>query len=257
MFKHHGKKRTRRHNIQIAIVLSFIAGIVNATGFLAFHELTTNVTGHFALFIDDLANFNFWKGAKYFLFILSFLIGSFTSGFLIEMFRENKKLNVYLIPSLIECLILFIIGISSNFIEVSFTNLMACSLLFVMGLQNAFVTKISDAVVRTTHLTGLFTDLGIELSYLFFPKSHANRDKLISNIKLRMYIITFFFAGGMMGGYIYSELYWGLNTLNVAGLILLLSLFYDDMRLHTIKTTRRFQRLRRMRYARKLIRKVD
>ncbi|MGI9526728.1 MAG: YoaK family protein [Weeksellaceae bacterium] len=248
MFRHHGKKRTRRHNLQIAIVLSFIAGIVNATGFLAFHELTTNVTGHFALFIDDLAHFNFWKGAKYFLFILSFLIGSFTSGFLIEMFRENKKLNVYLIPTIIECLILFIMGISSNFIEITYQNLMTCSLLFVMGLQNAFVTKISDAVVRTTHLTGLFTDLGIELSYLLFPKSHKNRDKLITNIKLRLYIITFFFIGGMVGGFIFSELQWGLNTLNVAGLILLLSLFYDDMRLQTIKTTRRLKERRRKRH---------
>jgi anti-anti-sigma regulatory factor len=33
---------------------------------------------------------------------------------------------------------------------------------FVMGLQNATVTEISGAVVRTTHLTGVLTDLGLE-----------------------------------------------------------------------------------------------
>jgi uncharacterized membrane protein YoaK (UPF0700 family) len=43
-------------------------------------------------------------------------------------------------------------------------------MLFAMGMQNAMVTKISQSIVRTTHLTGLFTDLGIELSQLFFYK---------------------------------------------------------------------------------------
>jgi uncharacterized membrane protein YoaK (UPF0700 family) len=62
MFRHQGNGRTFKHNLQLAIVLSFVAGIVNVVGFLALSQLTTNVTGHFALFINDLANFQFWKG---------------------------------------------------------------------------------------------------------------------------------------------------------------------------------------------------
>ena len=46
MFRHQGKSRTLKHNLRIATVLSFVAGIVNVTGFLAFKQLTTNVTGH-------------------------------------------------------------------------------------------------------------------------------------------------------------------------------------------------------------------
>ena len=77
MFRHQGKSRTLKHNLRIATVLSFVAGIVNVTGFLSFKQLTTNVTGHFALFINDVANFEFWKGTIYFLYIFLFLFGSF------------------------------------------------------------------------------------------------------------------------------------------------------------------------------------
>ncbi len=241
MFRHQGKTRTLKHNLRIATILSFVAGTVNVTGFLFFGQLTTNVTGHFALFINDLANFNFWKGAKYFIYILSFLTGSFMSSFLIERFRENKKMNVFVLPTIIECFILFSIALLSNLIEIKFPDIIVCLLLFAMGLQNSFVTKISNAVVRTTHLTGLFTDLGIELSQLFFPATHPNTKKLKATIKLRIYIILSFFTGGLVGGYFYSEVQLHLNTLIIGGITLVISLFYDDIRYSLIKTKRKYQ----------------
>ncbi|MBN7816959.1 DUF1275 domain-containing protein [Algoriphagus sp. YJ13C] len=230
MFRHQGKSRTLKHNLRIAIVLSLVAGIVNVSGFLAFKQLTTNVTGHFALFINDVADFAFWKGLIYFLYIFSFLLGSFLSGFLIEKFKENKKLNVFLIPTLIEGLILIIVGGLSNTLVEIYPDLLVCCLLFAMGLQNSYVTKISNAVVRTTHLTGLFTDLGIDISQLFFPKEYPNREKLKAGIKLRISIISSFFLGGLIGGFLYSKTELGLKTLLVAALILIASLFYDDFR---------------------------
>lgn len=242
MFKHQGKKRTVKHNLRIAIVLSFVAGIVNVSGILAFNELTTNVTGHFALFIKDVADFKFWKGTIYFLYIFSFLFGSFSSNILIETFKENKKLNVFVIPTLIECVILSGVAIMSNSSQFN-AELMVCLLLFAMGLQNSFVTKLSNAVVRTTHLTGLFTDLGIELSQLLFPKTHPNRKELKSTIKLRLYIIAFFFLGGLSAGFFYSTLELKLNTLIIGVIILIISLFYDDMRLKYIRVKRRQKRL--------------
>ena len=240
MFRHQGKSRTLKHNLRIATILSFVAGIVNVTGYLAFKQLTTNVTGHFALFINDLAHFNFWKGTIYFLYIFSFLFGSFLSSFLIEKYRESKKLNVFVLPTIIECLVLILIGSLSNFIEMESINVLICLLLFAMGLQNSFVTKISNAVVRTTHLTGLFTDLGIDLSLLCFPKLDTKKQKLKSNIKLRVFIILFFFAGGLTGGFFYSKLELKLNTLILAALFLLLSLFFDDFRYQAIKARRKY-----------------
>ena len=240
MFRHQGKSRTLKHNLRIATILSFVAGIVNVTGYLSFRQLTTNVTGHFALFIYDVAGFQFWKGTIYFLYIFSFLFGSFLSSFLIEKYRENKKLNVFFLPTIIECLILISIGLLSNIIEIKYPNFIICLLLFAMGIQNSFVTKISNAIVRTTHLTGLFTDLGIDISQLFFPKSHPKKEKLKENIKLRIYIILFFFAGGLIGGLFYSRFNLKLNTLIFGALILLISLFYDDLRYRLIKTKRKY-----------------
>lgn len=239
MFRHQGKSRTLKHNLQIASVLSFVAGIVNVVGFLSIKQLTTNVTGHFALFINDVANFEFWKGTIYFLYIFSFLFGSFMSSFLIEKFKENKKLNVFILPTIIESIVLISIALLSNIFEVKYLDLIACLLLFSMGLQNSYVTKISNAVVRTTHLTGLFTDLGIEISQLFFPKQHPYREKLKATIKLRITIILFFFSGGLVGGFLYSELNLKLNTLIFGAFILLISLFYDDLRYRLIKTKRK------------------
>lgn len=241
MFRHQGKSRTLKHNLRIASILSFVAGIVNVTGFLAFKQLVTNVTGHFALFINDVAEFKVWKGTIYFLYIFSFLFGSFSSGFLIETFRENKKLNVFVIPILIESFIFILIAVISDVVVIKYPNLIICLLLFSMGMQNSFVTKISNAIVRTTHLTGLFTDLGIELSQLFFPETHPHREKIKATIKLRLFIICFFFIGGLIGGFMYSKLDLKLNTLIFGAIILVISLFYDDFRYQFMRTRRKFK----------------
>lgn len=242
MFRHQGRSRTLKHNLQIATILSFVAGLVNVTGFLAFQQLTTNVTGHFALFIYDLANFNFWRGTVYFLYIFFFLFGSFLSGFLIELFRENKRLNVFVIPTLIESLILTWVVFYHLVFDNTNPNILICALLLAMGVQNSFVTKISKAVVRTTHLTGLFTDLGIELSQLFFPSAHPFRDKILTTIKLRISIILFFFLGGLIGGFIYSELNFQLNTLMIGVAVLIFGLFYDDLKYKLLLVHRKHKR---------------
>ena len=130
----------------------------------------------------------------------------------------------------------------SNIASLNFPDLIVCLLLFAMGLQNSYVTKISNAIVRTTHLTGLFTDLGIELSQLFFPQSHPHREKIKSTIKLRLYIICFFFLGGIVGGFLFSKIDLRLNTLIFGAMILLFSLFYDDLRYRLIITKRKYRK---------------
>ncbi|NCT10457.1 MAG: DUF1275 domain-containing protein [Flavobacteriia bacterium] len=240
MFRHQGKSRTLKHNLQIATVLSFVAGLVNVSGFLALKQLTTNVTGHFALFINDVANLEFWRGTVYFLYIFSFFFGSFSSSLLIEINTARKKLNVFFIPTMIQVVILVGIAIFQVELMLNYVDVAACLLLFAMGMQNSYVTKISKAIVRTTHLTGLFTDLGIEISQLFFPELH-HREKLKETIKLRIFIILFFFAGGLIGGFLYSELDLELNTLLFGAIVLLISLFYDDLRFRVIRKKRKYK----------------
>lgn len=229
MFRHKGKTRTLKHNLRIASLLSFVAGIVNVAGFLAVQRLTTNVTGHFAFFVDEIFQLNFWKGFIYFLYIFFFFIGSFVSNLLVEIISKKSNRLIYIIPTIIESIILFLIAVFGQFLISKNPDLLACSLLFAMGLQNSFVTTISNATVRTTHLTGLFTDLGIELSQLFFYKQKLQKDKLHSSIKLRLTIIASFFMGGLLGGIFYSTI--KLYVLAIAATVLIIGIIYNDLKL--------------------------
>jgi uncharacterized membrane protein YoaK (UPF0700 family) len=90
MFTHKGKTRTLKHNLRIASLLSFVAGIVNVGGFLAVQRLTTNVTGHFAFLVEEIFELNFWQGFVYFLYIFSFFLGSFVSNLIVEIISKIK-----------------------------------------------------------------------------------------------------------------------------------------------------------------------
>jgi uncharacterized membrane protein YoaK (UPF0700 family) len=237
MFRHPGKTRTLSDNKKIASLLSFVAGMVNVAGFLAVQRLTTNVTGHFAFFIDEIFKMHFAESLIYFLYFLFFLLGSFISNLLIEIMTRISEQFTYILPTLIEVLILIIVGLGGTFLILHHPNFIAFSLLFAMGLQNALVTRISGALVRTTHLTGLFTDLGIDLSQLLFYKEKEQQTKLRSAIKLRFRIIFFFFIGGVLGGILYPSLH--LYVLLIPAIMLIIGLFYDNARFRLLKWQRR------------------
>jgi len=237
MFRHTGETRTLQHNLRIASLLSFVAGIVNVAGFLAVQRLTTNVTGHFAFLIDEVFKLHFLQGFVFFLYILFFLLGSFTSSFLVELMYTRKKNYVYILPALLESLLLLSVPVFGQFVIES-PDTLACVLLFAMGLQNSLVTSISNAIVRTTHLTGLFTDLGIELSQLFFYRLQEQRSKLYASIRLRLTIISFFFMGGITGGLLYPIL--ALRVLIFAGGVLVLGVTFDYVRYGIYKAKRKY-----------------
>lgn len=238
MYRHLGKNRTIKHNIKIAVILSFVAGIVNVVGFLSIHQLTTNVTGHFALFINDVANFKFWEGIVFLVYIFFFMLGSFSSSYFIEKFKR-KTINIF--PNLVLFEAFSLIFVASTYNNINNYHVIASILLFTMGFQNSYVSKISNTLVRTTHLTGLFTDLGIDLSHLFFAEHIQNKPKLLASIKLRVYIILFFFFGGLLGGFIFSELDFGIHTLYLSSAILIGSAFYDSLKYHYIKHSRKIK----------------
>ncbi|MDP2175083.1 MAG: YoaK family protein [Bacteroidota bacterium] len=233
MFTHQGPNRNHSHNLKIATLLSFVAGFVNVTGFVSIQKLTTNVTGHFAFFVDDVYKLKFYEGMIFFVYILSFFLGAFVSNTFIEMIRKHNERNIFILPVAIEIVILSLIGLLGNNLRIEHSNVIAISLLFAMGLQNALVTKISNAVVRTTHLTGLFTDLGIEISQFLMFKSTINKRKLIETIILRWRIISFFFIGGVLAGFFYK--YIQLYSLLIPSFLLIFGLVYDQIKFKFLK----------------------
>lgn len=209
-------------------MLSFVAGSVNIAGVLSVTTLTTNVTGHFAFFAEDFARGHYAMALTYFIYIFCFLVGAFFCNLLMEMVPRVGPLDPHTIPMLLEATILVFLAFSELYSTID-NQWIANALLFSMGLQNALVTKISQATVRTTHLTGLFTDLGIELSQLFLFSSPADASKLRRSIYLRLTIIGFFFLGGVIGGFIYNSIQ--LRVLLISAASLGIAMLYDNLRL--------------------------
>lgn len=237
MFSHKGKTRTEKHNLGIASLLSFVAGLVNVVGFFSVQKLTTNVTGHFAYFVDEAFKQEFLSAFHVALYIFFFFFGAFFANFTVEIYSRIRENQIYVVPALTEAVILAIIAFTGSFLIEEHTDVIAFSLLFAMGMQNSLVTSISHAVVRTTHLTGLFTDMGIEFSQLFFYKDQEHKRKLIKSIKLRLTIIWMFFAGGVTGGILYGE--FAIRSLIFGSLILLLGLLYDFVKIRILLLRRK------------------
>lgn len=201
MLRHRGKSRTAAHNLKLAALLSFVAGTVNVCGFFAFRVLTTNVTGHYAYFADNIIRKNYSFAFYTACFLLSFLMGAFTSNTLVEITLRKKERYASTLPVLVEICFISVVALAAKNTVLHYPYLFSCLLLFAMGLQNALVTKISRSIVRTTHLTGLFTDLGIELSQLIFYWKNDQKKELVTSVNLRFVIISFFFAGCIIGGF--------------------------------------------------------
>ncbi|WP_114782358.1 YoaK family protein [Botryobacter ruber] len=230
MFRHAGKARTFKHNIRLAGLLSLIAGMVNISGVLSVNTLTTNVTGHFAFFAEQMERKQYSLAFTFLLYISAFFLGSFLSSFMTELSLSKGYKAIHVGPMVCEIAILLLLGIAGNQMlhyGVSGTAI-ALLLLFAMGLQNALVTNVSRSVVRTTHLTGLFTDLGIELAQLLFYKKPEQQEVLRRSVNLKLVIIFFFFAGCVIGGYLYDSL--ALETLMVASGLLAAALIYDTLK---------------------------
>jgi uncharacterized membrane protein YoaK (UPF0700 family) len=229
MLRHQGTKRTYIHNVKLASLLGLTAGFVNAAGFLAFAVLTTNVTGHAALFAEKIA-LQDWETARVVaLWMFLFLLGAFVSSIIVFFIGRNQRYS-YVLPIFIEIIILSIVALEGYRYNGTLIGkeMFAGSLLFAMGIQNALVSMVSGSVVRTTHLTGTFTDLGIELAQVL-KKDTAARTIIKSRIKLRLVIIFFFMFGALIGAYLYKRVAFSAFFLPIA--VLAYTLFYDVMRI--------------------------
>jgi uncharacterized membrane protein YoaK (UPF0700 family) len=237
MLRHLGTKRTYAHNVKLASLLCLTAGFVNAAGFLAFSVLTTNVTGHAALFAERLA-LQDWETARVVaLWMLLFLGGAFISSLVVSTMGRNQRFS-YVIPLLIETLILTMVALLGFKYDDTLVakEIFAGSLLFAMGMQNALVSIVSGSMVRTTHLTGTFTDLGIELAQLIH-KRKDDRSEVVAKMKLRLAIIFCFMSGALGGAYLFRYISFYCFLIPVA--ILCCTIIYDVFRITLVRFLRK------------------
>ncbi|EJF11140.1 YoaK family protein [Pontibacter sp. BAB1700] len=239
MFRHIGQRRNFRHNIKLAALLCLTAGFVNIAGLLAFSVLTTNVTGHAAYFAESLSHGDFRLARIIGLWMFLYLLGSFATSFFISRVGRDQVF-AYTIPILAEIIILLLNAVYGENYDGStvMKEVFAGSLLFAMGLQNSMVSMISGSVVRTTHLTGIFTDLGIDMATATLPGA-AQKSGIGQRITLRLVIIFFFLAGAVAGGYLYPMLQY--YTFLVPAAILAIAMFYDISRVRIKRVIRQLR----------------
>lgn len=186
-------------------VLAFQGGFVNMLGFLAVHTFVSHVTGFAGRFATSLFENQFTNAIAAFFIPIFFLIGSTVSGLFTEVRRKKGQAPIYVYSMVLMSIIfsaLAALGLSGKLgifgepFESLHDFVLLGALSFTCGMQNALFTSASGAVVRTTHLTGLTTDLGIGIAKILAKQSDPRENR--SNW-LRMGIIIYFLMGSLVG----------------------------------------------------------
>jgi len=234
-----GKQRNIQANRQLALYLAFVAGATNAGGYLAVNQYTSHMSGIVSAGADQLALGDLTLVLAALGSLLSFVTGAACSAIMINWARRAGLQSQYACPLVVEAGLLMCFGLIGGNLDrhmglfVSATVMLLC---FIMGLQNAMITKLSKAEIRTTHVTGIVTDIGIELGKLCYwnsPRRHLGEAPVradLPRLKLLASLLGMFFSGGVIGALGFKYLGF-ISTLPLAALLLTLAIvpIADDL----------------------------
>ena len=220
------------------------AGLLNIGGVMIGHQLVSHVTGFVTFFGSSLVQGDILHSFMLLLIPFFFLLGAMVSGYFVDIRLKRGKKPKYYITFGIMFFLLFLVcllGITGQLGEFgrwedsknSYSLLIV--LCFVCGIQNGTISVVSRSVIRTTHLTGITTDLGLGLMRLI------NKDALGSEAKgegqanlMRIAIIVAFTFGSALGGLVfnYFHFYGFLIPLAISGGLFGLMLYFQLIKKH-------------------------
>ena len=187
-----------------AWALAFVAGMINVVGLLGFeHQAVTHLTGTTTMAAAAVASLDGRAALHFAAILFSFLLGAVVSGFIVQdsTLQLGRRYGVaLLLESGLLAFSASLLVAGSDFGV--YTASCAC------GLQNAMVSTYSGAVIRTTHLSGMFTDLGIFLGHILRGLPVEPR-----RLRLCFLIISGFFCGGLAGTITFRQI--GYQTLYI------------------------------------------
>jgi uncharacterized membrane protein YoaK (UPF0700 family) len=203
-------------NISIWMLMAFQAGILNIGAFLACHRFVSHVTGFATFFGYEINQPDNGHAFGMLVVPLFFLFGCMLSGLLVDIrLKLHKRPRYYVTFGLIfflNCLV-FALGVLGYFGQFGepLNLLRNYSLLILLclicGIQNGTVTTVSKSVIRTTHLTGITTDLGLGIvRFLNRKKLKGEYGSEVNANLMRVGIIFFFVFGSVCGGYAFGKL---------------------------------------------------
>ena len=223
--------------------LAFNAGAINAGGVLVVNMYTSHMTGFASQVADSLVLGHGELLLNAIGALLAFTCGAACTAIIVNWARVHRLRSAYALPLLLEAGLLLPFGLMGA-ITLTWSTPFAVPLTvlllsFIMGLQNALGTKASAGRVRSTHMTGNVTDLGIELGKLLYhnrsgtpPEAQVRANR--ARMRLHGGLLLAFVGGGLFGaaGFKYVGFLW---VVPLAGLLLALALppFLHDLRRHT------------------------
>jgi len=221
--------RSAQANLRLGASLSFVAGAINAGGFLAVGQYTSHMTGVLSSITDHLALGELGLALAGLVALLAFLGGAMTTAWMVNWCLRRQLRSAFARPLLVEAALLLVFGLfgaAINLFAGLFVPLTVLVLCFIMGLQNALITKISNAEIRTTHVTGLITDIGIELGKMLYFNRADSPAKVVANrrkLRIHLILVFFFFTGGVLGALRFKT--WGyVTSIPLALMLFLLAL---------------------------------
>ncbi|GLU31259.1 YoaK family protein [Trinickia caryophylli] len=203
----------RNHDIdrQLACILAAIAGALNTAAFHAVGYFSANMTGNVSSLSDKAALGQWWGSTFYLTIVVMFVLGGTTSTLLINAGRRRTIRSIYAIAILAEAILMTVLGLAEWSIpSIERGPVLILGLSFLMGMQNAVVTRISDARVRATHVSGMSTDIGIEFGMLLDIIRGREPDAELApySARLRLHVQTVlsFLTGGVAGIIVYRAI---------------------------------------------------
>lgn len=159
---------TPKQQARLAITLSWIAGYTNILTLITCGQATSHISGTMSQLGRDFAEGRLRSATYVIALLAAFLLGAALSGFLTELGRRLRWRSIYVLPMAVEAVMLALFALFVDWemaeqLDPDYAKLWLTVIpSAAMGLQNATITRISGGVVRTTHVTGVTTDLGLE-----------------------------------------------------------------------------------------------
>lgn len=211
MFSHEGPSRSLRKNVLLAGILAGVAGYVNSGGFFVVGLFTSHVTGSVGRVGSDVAVGAFGAAALAAVLVVSFFVGAFVATWLLEGTVARGVPQAYGRALVVESVVLAAFVVVANLAQATDPRALdaeAALLCLAMGLQNSLVTRLSGATVRTTHLTGVVTDLGIESarwSRWLVSRGEGPERPQPQRALLLLTVVAAFGGGAVLGGVLTSR----------------------------------------------------
>ncbi|MFA9218982.1 MAG: YoaK family protein, partial [Sphingomonadaceae bacterium] len=214
--------RSAHGNQHLGRLLAFTAGARNAGGFLIVKQYTSHMSGMVSSVADDLVIGQFDLALLACSAVAAFTSGAIMSSVLINIGRQADARSLYALPLLVEATLVAAFGVLTADLArgpVMGDATLVSLLCFVMGCQNAIITKISKAEIRTTHVTGLITDIGIELGrWLYFSASrNGHHPSAVPEDRAKLVLLS-----SLLGAFVLGALLGAIGFKLVGGLAALL-----------------------------------